>query len=744
MSSPGPSSDTDSIGSKRDDASPEVPESVPDSSPSPSENDPPPRPPAPKRLTPESTPQHVAQSAEASPLHGLYEKFGQKEKEIERLEKQNTDYREQLIRTIRERDLNEGLLKNVRDEQAGKFAELEKKVYDLESQLRVTKDRANAQELHYNNTTKDLTTKFNTQVAQLTKRQETAEKEKNEAVVKYAMKEGEIMRVVEENKRKEEDNKKLKQELDEFRKSADHQRVTDLEKAKEALTVELEKVKHERFDLDNRLKISEKRLEVVQLALNDQKQQNEVLRRQLMQVKEEKSMCQETIRSLELRIQSDCEKKTVESEEANKVQNEREEIYRNIVEEVARTKKLNRELGEKVEELTRENTSLLTNLQTIETQLRKEEIEHLSARKRVDELEGIERKVNGSLDEARKARLAQEEAENDRNTAETEADQCRKQAERMLEITEQLTNRNTQMCSELEAVREEKTNLQEKLIEAEGALKRAESKLADNEMKDATSSTNMENEIESMKSTIATKNDKIYQLEKQLDQEVTSANIYRKKTTANIKELKNELSQLRKQLQTQQCQSTPEVVVELPGPSSGSRSRTSSITSIDQVGRSSEASYNLQSPQEEIAPPFQQAMIEKIVKLQKQLARRTEKIEFLEEHVKQCLEELQKKTKIIQYYALREEASLLVPDDKDLRKVPISKRTAPAYSLMGSMWSTGNDKSALQLATEVNSRLQAVLEETLLKNIALKTSVDNLGEEIARLSRENRQLSLKS
>jgi hypothetical protein len=42
---------------------------------------------------------------------------------------------------------------------------------------------------------------------------------------------------------------------------------------------------------------------------------------------------------------------------------------------------------------------------------------------------------------------------------------------------------------------------------------------------------------------------------------------------------------------------------------------------------------------------YQQAMIEKIVKLQRQLARRNEKIEFLEEHVRQCVDELQKKTK---------------------------------------------------------------------------------------------------
>lgn len=40
-----------------------------------------------------------------------------------------------------------------------------------------------------------------------------------------------------------------------------------------------------------------------------------------------------------------------------------------------------------------------------------------------------------------------------------------------------------------------------------------------------------------------------------------------------------------------------------------------------------------------------QQMIEKIVKLQRQLARRQNKIEFLEEHVQQCTQELLKKTK---------------------------------------------------------------------------------------------------
>ncbi|KAJ1374308.1 hypothetical protein KIN20_036974 [Parelaphostrongylus tenuis] len=138
---------------------------------------------------------------------------------------------------------------------------------------------------------------------------------------------------------------------------------------------------------------------------------------------------------------------------------------------------------------------------------------------------------------------------------------------------------------------------------------------------------------------------------------------------------------------------------------------------------------------------MQQVMIDKIIVLQKKLARRNDKIEFLEEHVRCCLEELQKKTRIIQHYALREEASLLLPSNGSLEQVPLSKK-GTSYSLMGSIFAGGSDKKSLQLATEVNSRLQAVLEDALMKNITLKGSVDSLSNEVSRLSRENRQLML--
>lgn len=76
---------------------------------------------------------------------------------------------------------------------------------------------------------------------------------------------------------------------------------------------------------------------------------------------------------------------------------------------------------------------------------------------------------------------------------------------------------------------------------------------------------------------------------------------------------------------------------------------------------------------------------------------------------------------------------------------------------MGSLFSLNSgEKKALQLATEINSRLQAVLEDTLYKNITLKvlylnyfnwfemfqSSMESLSNDVSRLSRENRLLLL--
>ena len=46
----------------------------------------------------------------------------------------------------------------------------------------------------------------------------------------------------------------------------------------------------------------------------------------------------------------------------------------------------------------------------------------------------------------------------------------------------------------------------------------------------------------------------------------------------------------------------------------------------------------------------------------------------------------------------------------------------------------------MDLSLEINAKLQALLEDTLIKNITLKDNIETLSQEIARLSKENRQI----
>ena len=67
--------------------------------------------------------------------------------------------------------------------------------------------------------------------------------------------------------------------------------------------------------------------------------------------------------------------------------------------------------------------------------------------------------------------------------------------------------------------------------------------------------------------------------------------------------------------------------------------------------------------------PESHVLVEKIVKLQKTLAKKQEKVEFMEEHVSTMLEEIKKKNKLIQNYILKLESGALVSSQMDENKV---------------------------------------------------------------------------
>ncbi|ETN76582.1 hypothetical protein NECAME_11587 [Necator americanus] len=634
-----------------------------------------------------SSPRNGTTSEECSQIQSLYGKYSTQQKEIERLEEQNAEYREKLLKTIRERDLNDELLRNVREAHKKEVSELERRLRDYEIQLKAVQDRASAQEAHYNVTMKDLSLKYNTSVSQLTKKADVAEKEKNDAVIKYATREAEMMRMRSEVQKKDQELQECRKAKEELEQCQSQENVEQLEKSNSNLRIEIEHIKHEKFDMENRLKMAEKRAEACTTSVTELRQQCDVLRKQLIQSKEEKAQLQEEHRQLSLKTQVQESRRQHESQELSKSQQDLEQRLAEANSNIACLSEANREVNGKLEDVTRENLDLLNKLQDLEDKLSLEEEAHSAASIELSRLQGIENQVLSYKRTAERAKAAQEQAEKEREVAEQEAEECRQQAERMLAITEQLTQRNSQLASDVSADREKNCRLEQQLVETEGSLSRALSKLAEREkdLEEATGSG--QSEIASLKSELNEKIIKVQELSQRLQEERTDHAALKKKYLANIKELKHELSSLRKQMDT----NTGNAPLAPPpsgdsAPSTSSRSRASSLNSLDRV---TTVSRDEDGSQAGNAVPSESNAIQQVM----------------------------------------------------IDKVPLSRKGA-SYSLMGTIFSAGSDKRSLQLAAEVNSRLQAVLEDALMKNITLKSSVDSLSNEVSRLSRENRQLTL--
>ena len=65
-------------------------------------------------------------------------------------------------------------------------------------------------------------------------------------------------------------------------------------------------------------------------------------------------------------------------------------------------------------------------------------------------------------------------------------------------------------------------------------------------------------------------------------------------------------------------------------------------------------------------------LVEKIVKLQRKLARQQEKLEFMEDHISTLVEEMKKKNRLIQHYILQEETGTMSSASMDENRVIIT------------------------------------------------------------------------
>lgn len=234
--------------------------------------------------------------------------------------------------------------------------------------------------------------------------------------------------------------------------------------------------------------------------------------------------------------------------------------------------------------------------------------------------------------------------------------------------------------------------------------------------------------MESLGKTLSEKSENVEKLDKELKEsqraneelktklsdERDEVNTLKKKHAANIKDLTKQLQTLQKRAQTQSAaaQNTPQSLDQ----SKTSSSRENSINSLSGVDKeltswpgdrgdidedrfSLESSSNITSGASAAAAAAsnryqhevlcdgvstssnlasddvyvfdidKQKLIDKIVKLQKKLAKANEKTDFMQDHVNQLTSDLKKKTRIIQAYAIKEDAGAFTSEAQDAIKV---------------------------------------------------------------------------
>jgi len=140
------------------------------------------------------------------------------------------------------------------------------------------------------------------------------------------------------------------------------------------------------------------------------------------------------------------------------------------------------------------------------------------------------------------------------------------------------------------------------------------------------------------------------------------------------------------------------------------------------------------------AVPSKKVLVERILRLQQATARQTERIEFLENHTAALVAEVQKKSKVVQHYMLRDQtAGALTTSKSDQNKSELVKYgNGVMAAIYGGVKGTESKSMSLDLSLEINKKLQTVLEDTLLKNITLKENLDVLGLEVDNLMRKLR------
>ncbi|KAI8789622.1 coiled-coil domain-containing protein 186 isoform X1, partial [Biomphalaria glabrata] len=665
-------------------------------------------------------------------------------------------------------------LTNADDLYLPQIKELEKTISQQEKEIKFFKEKLTSHDSSAKKTIQSLQNELKSRVDQITKMYEECCKEKDTIVIRFAESEAKLMeakRMIEKWEAKAKEALKEKESMISAVKTAkaDKERLVvsfetkcaeisnlnkEIEKLKEALSSSEFRIKWFQNKLKDELeqhKETKATLEKTTVKLKEAREETEIIRQECQSIVKRYQESEE-IKSNSL----DKELKIKETELRTQMQekNDTEEIHQMTKRELDSLKVQHKDILEEVKALKdkvqcleverQQNHLMIENYQEI---MQRQKTDNGTLKAQVSALSSLE-------DEYKRAQELIKSLDKDiielkvaNRDLQKDMEACRERESKMLSLQSELSrsnaiikSENTTLINKSSLLAEEVERMKKEVQELEDNVKKLKEKYEEEKSK-------RESEVSKMEILISEKTKDCNEFKQKWEDELDNSKTLKRRHANNIKDLTRQLQQVKKKLES----------MEGKGDAGSMGSRTNSNGSLNSID-------NTQHPQ----PPPQetviteqvevdkQVLIERIVRLQKAHARKNEKLEFLGEHIQQLLEEIKKKNKIIQTYILREEAGTLSSEEMDSNKAQVNaiykmevqkeiqSLLARKGGIMASVYSVHQQDGTmtLDLSLQINRKLQAVLEDTLLKNITLKENLDTLGEEIARLSQENRRLQL--
>ncbi|CAN9509250.1 unnamed protein product [Ophioblennius macclurei] len=695
-------------------------------------------------------------------------KYTQQEKAIQRLLEENKRHQELILGICSEKDNMKDELKKRADTEklhVATIKKLESRVEELLRELKESRDKLVHQDQAAKAALQHMQKETSYRLEQVNKKCDEARQEKEAMVMKYVRGEKEALDL-------RRDKESLEKRLREATKEVDRQalrgnqlaqekgRLQQLFDAKESEVIrssrEVEKLKEEINSHLIKVKWAQNKLKSEADAHKETKDKLRETTSKLAQAKEEteqiRKNCQDMIRtyqeSEELRsneLDAKLKETKGELEKHKQEQTDQLEVHRVKAKELD---DLKRSYKEGMDEL----GTLRTKLKCLEDErprwedelskyreiINRQKAEIGRQREKLEEVTALQEQHRRDEEEIASLREEVDCLTGQLADLQRDVQGSREREAELLGFTEKLSSKNAQLQSESNALQSQLDQLTCNFAELQAKLEETSRLLDDKSRQLKQEEVLRQQEVHGLQEERAALQAEAAKLKTRVDELRDELVTQKRKQAANIKDLTKQLTQARKRLDQVDNGGCDRDVSSM-----GSRSSSSGSLNARHgggMGVDDRPPESQSGPSVVVVDSFPEVdkavLVERIVRLQKALARKQEKIEFMEDHIKQLVEEIRKKTKIIQSYVLREESGALSSEASDINKVHLSRRGG----IMASLYTSHPADSGLtlDLSLEINRKLQAVLEDTLLKNITLKENLQTLGAEIEKLIKQQR------